>query len=129
MSLSSFPAVVSRYIRPSDGKVGVLICPGQGRGWSTACSPFDVETALFDADIVAAVLAHDSRRAAMLAEAKIPGFVATHAQQLVVAWMSPGEEFWVGGLRGHEFVVQRGGGKVYMGVEGEDAGREIYVVA
>lgn len=105
MSICGFPCVVSRHTRPVDGKIGALLSPGHGHGWSTSTPSINVPTAVFDAEIIAAVLARDMNRAAQLATVKIPGFVADGASQLVVVWMNPGEEFRIGVLDGHEYIM------------------------
>ena len=128
MSLCKFPAVVSRYVRPLDGKIATLISPGRGSGWSTECPTAHVETALFDADIVAAVLARDWASVVQLAEIKIPGFVTAGAPRLVVAWMEAGEEFWVGMQGGHEFIIKHEM-ETFLKFNGDGFDKHIFVVA
>ena len=105
------PPSVERYIR-ADGKIGVVISHGFYGGWSTklrlVLDPSDPtnwprtrrmqEIAVFDKDIVAAVLAGDIQRARAVALEKMglsEHFSPPAFSELRVEWVTLGDEFEV----------------------------------
>lgn len=95
---------VKRYIDEDTKKVAVLISPWHGAGWSTWAGPRggSEEIALFDHEIVNAVLNGNRAEAGRIAEAKIPDFYSEGAKQLKIVWVDQGQEFRVSEYDGHE---------------------------
>lgn len=110
---------VERYVR-ADGKIGVVIGHGFNGGWSSrlrlVLDPSNPanwprtrkmqEIALFDKDIVTAVLAGDIQSARMVAVEKmeLPKQFSPVTTELRVEWLAPGEEFEVLNPVGYERV-------------------------
>jgi hypothetical protein len=85
-----------------DGKVAVLFSPGYGGGWSTWwCSP---EEALFDPEMVEAVLAGDRDKAAVIAARKWPDAYTGGVGQMHVEWVPQGMAFRITEYDGSESV-------------------------
>lgn len=112
---------VERYVR-ADGKIGVLISQNYQGSWSTRIrillDPSDPassartrrmeEIALFDKEVVAAVLEGDTRQARTIALANMglssqDCYCFEHVQ-LRVAWVVPGDEFEIADSPGFERV-------------------------
>lgn len=101
---------VERYVR-DDGKVGLILSNGFFSGWSTrirlVLDPMEPsfprrarrmeEIAIFDKDIVAAVLAGDIPRARAVAikKMKLPRHFSRDNTDLRVVWVARGDEFEV----------------------------------
>ena len=99
---------VERYYRP-DGKIGVIASQGFIGGWSTRVGllldPSILansgrtrrmqEIAMFDRDIIAAILAGDTPRAKAIGLTKMgwPTQFCPDDMELRVEWLVPGEEF------------------------------------
>ena len=93
---------MNKYIK--DGKVGVLISPGFGSGWST-WNPDYSEYLLFDRELIQAVLDGDFNKVESIAEATIGEETYLHtggAHDLTVHWLDPGTQFKVDEYDGHE---------------------------
>lgn len=110
---------VERYAR-ADGKIGVVISQGYHGGWSTKLRVLldprasdsakrtrrMEEMALFDKDIVAAVLEGHMLQARTIAIAKmgLPKHFSSDYVELIVVWVAPGDEFEVAYAPGFEHV-------------------------
>ncbi len=105
----SGPPPVERYVR-ADGKIAVIVSNGHCIGWSTRVQLLlDVsipanasrarrmeEIAIFDKDVVAAVLAGDTPRARAIAVAKMEWPFQVFADiELKILWLAPRDEFEV----------------------------------
>lgn len=113
---------VERYVR-GDGKIGVVVAHGFDGGWSSRLrigldprNPANwlrgrnmQEIALFDKDIVAAVLAGDIQLARMVAVGKmeLSKQFSPPTTELRVVWLAPGEEFEVIDPAMHERVKMK----------------------
>lgn len=110
---------VERYVR-DDGMIGVVIAHGFDGGWSSklrlVLDPSNPanwprrrkmqEIALFDKDIVAAVLAGDIQlaRSVAIGKMELSKQFASLTTELRVVWLAPGEEFEVLDPCGYERV-------------------------
>lgn len=88
-----------KYVK--DGKVAVLISPGYGAGWSTWAG-HSSEAAVFDRELVEAVLVGDSARIAEVVTRKFPGVCTGGVYQLQVEWVPIGERFQITEYDGNE---------------------------
>ena len=85
-----------------DGKVAVLYSPGYGAGWYTwGDLPDD---ALFDPDMVEAVLAEDYARAEAISKRKWPDAYTGGIKQMEVEWVPIGTAFRLTEYDGYERV-------------------------
>lgn len=112
---------VERYIR-GDGKIGVIMSTGYDGGWSTKIrillDPSDPtnlwktrkmqEVAIFDKEVVAAVLEGHNQQALMIGVAKmglpIQNRNSFNNVQLSIGWVNPGDEFEVADAPGFEMI-------------------------
>ncbi|KAL9581436.1 MAG: hypothetical protein Q9212_003900 [Teloschistes hypoglaucus] len=95
---------VQRYIDVKTQKVAVLVSPGYGCYWSSYQYGKDIEIALFDCEIVKAVLDEDFEEAERLATAKLPCVLPEEVRSLVVVWVDQGDEFWISEDDGWEML-------------------------
>ena len=102
------PRPVERYVR-ADGKIGLVASQGSDAGWSTRVGilldPSNLdnaprtrrmeEIAIFDKDIVAAVLTGDMQRAKAIGLTKIGWPIKFYTDQMAlrIVWVAAGEEF------------------------------------
>jgi hypothetical protein len=84
-----------------DGKVAVLYSPGFGAGWHTWGAPVE---AIFDPDLVQAVLAKDYSKAQEIAQTKWPNVYHGGVDQLEVEWVTEGALFQITEYDGAESV-------------------------
>ncbi|KAL8634279.1 MAG: hypothetical protein Q9228_008127, partial [Teloschistes exilis] len=86
---------VERYIDEKTQKVAVLVSPGYGGWWSSYQRGKDIEIALFDREIVKAILDENYEEAERLADAKLSSGTPGPVRDLVVKWVDQGQEFWI----------------------------------
>lgn len=84
-----------------DGKVAVLYSPGYGAGWHTWGAPVE---AVFDPDLVNAVLAKDYDKAVEIANAKWPDEYDGGVRDLEVEWIPQGMPFRIHEYDGNESI-------------------------
>lgn len=84
-----------------DGMVAVLYSPGFGAGWYSWESS---EEALFDPEIIQAVLDGSNIKAESIAEKKYPGMYLGGACDLQVEWIKKGSQFEIKEYDGNESV-------------------------
>lgn len=85
-----------------DGKIGVLVSPGFGAGWSTWADDKYRETLCMDAEIVQAVLDGDIGAAVAIAKSKCADIYDGGASDLVVRWVEKGTAFEINDYDGNE---------------------------
>jgi hypothetical protein len=76
----------------SKGEVAVIYSPGYGAGWSTWNSELG-EAAIFDKDLVEALLANDHLKVASIAESKYPDAYAGGLEKASIEWVPIGSQF------------------------------------
>lgn len=81
-----------------DGKVGVLISPGFGAGWSTWGCP------LFDKEIVELLEKEDFEGLEVLLEEKYPNTYTGGLRDLKIVWLPVGTKFIVHEYDGSESI-------------------------
>ena len=84
-----------------DGKVAVLFSPGYGEGWHTWGAPVE---AVFDPELVKAVLVEDYELAEQIANQKWPDVFAGGVTDLEVEWLPQGTAFRITEYDGYESV-------------------------
>ena len=90
-----------KYVR--NGKVAVLISHGFGAGWWTwNHNHIDM---LFDPEVVQAVLDSNFKLAETLAKVKWPDAYLGGLDDLTVAWLEPGQRFYVHEYDGSESLA------------------------
>jgi hypothetical protein len=86
-----------------DGKVAVLYSPGYGSGWYTWSAPVE---AVFDPELVDAVLAADVRKAIEIAERKYPdAYIGSNMNDMRVQWLPVGALFRIEEYDGAESII------------------------
>ncbi|KAL8690383.1 MAG: hypothetical protein Q9218_004162 [Villophora microphyllina] len=93
---------VERYIDEKTQKVAVLVDPGYGGYWSSYQRGKAIEIALFDREIVKAVLDENYEEAERLTKIKLPHVLAGEVRNLMVEWVDQGDEFWISEYDGDE---------------------------
>lgn len=83
------------------GKVAVLYSPGYGAGWHTWGAPVE---AVFDPELVEAVLAGVTDIAEKIAERKYPDAYKGGVKNLVVEWIPQGMPFRIKEYDGNESI-------------------------
>ena len=84
-----------------DGKVAVLYSPGYGAGWHTWGAPVE---AVFDPDLVNAVLEEDYEKAVQIANTKWPDKYDGGVRDLKVKWIPEGTRFIINEYDGSESI-------------------------
>lgn len=84
-----------------DGMVAVLYSPGYGAGWHTWGAPVE---AVFDPELVEAVLAGDKDKAVEIANRKWPDEYDGGVRDLVVEWIPQGMPFRINEYDGSESI-------------------------
>lgn len=85
-----------------DGTVAVLYSPGYGAGWHTWGAPVE---AVFDPEMVEAVLAGDHKLAEEIAKRKYPDAYTGGVSDLEVEWIPQGMPFRISEYDGNESIV------------------------
>lgn len=85
-----------------DGKVGVLVSPGYGAGFSTWGYPTE---AIFDPTLIELVENQKIQEAVDYCESKWPGEYSGGVQDLRVAWVPEGSEFVIEEYDGAESLM------------------------
>lgn len=88
-----------------DGKVAVLVSADYGAGWSTWCGDEHLPDALFDAEIVQAVLSGNHAKAEKIATQKYKDCYAGGVHTLEVEWVPVGSRFYIQEYDGAEQLV------------------------
>ena len=94
--------MIPKMIR--DSKVAVLFSPGFGAGWSTWMGKHNAERAVFDPDLVRAVLGESDESPLVVAERNFPDSYAGGVSDLVVTWIPVGTPFDIHEYDGSESV-------------------------
>ncbi len=84
-----------------DGAVAVLYSPGYGAGWHTWGAPVE---AVFDPEMVEAVLAGDHKLAEEIAKRKYPDAYTGGVKGLAVEWIREGMPFRIKEYDGNESI-------------------------
>lgn len=84
-----------------DGLVAVLYSPGYGAGWHTWGAPIE---AVFDPDLVNAVLEDDYDKAVQIANTKWPDEFDGGVRDLEVKWIPEGTRFIINEYDGSESI-------------------------
>jgi len=97
-------ANVEKFIR--DGKVAVIYSPGYGAGWST-WNKREAEKLMFDKKIVIAVLEGNHKEIKKIAKEFFPDDYISEREIecLKIAWLEPGEKFFIKEYDGAESIV------------------------
>jgi len=90
---------MKKFIR--DGKVGVVVSPDYGAGWSTWNFDYREELCM-DSNIVQAVLNGDLEKAKDYVEETYPDAYTGRYSNLVVEWVPEGMQFEIKEYDGHE---------------------------
>lgn len=85
-----------------DGLVAVLYSPGYGAGWFTWGAP---DEAVFDPDLVNAVLEEDYDKAMQIANTKWPDKYDGGVRKLKVKWLPEGTRFIIDEYDGSESIA------------------------
>lgn len=100
---------MERLIR--DGKVAVLVSPGFGAGWSTWNG--GDEGAIFNRRLALAVLGESGESKDVAAREEFPDFYHGGVEDLVVEWVSEGEQFYIDEYDGSESLIYAGDQKYF----------------
>ena len=84
-----------------DGKVAVLYSPGYGAGWHTWGAPVE---AVFDPEMVEAVLVNNHELAEEIAKRKYPDEYTGGVENLVVTWLPQNTAFRIAEYDGLERI-------------------------
>lgn len=95
------------------GEVAVIYSPGYGAGWSTWNSALG-EAAIFDKDLVEALLAKDHLKVASIAESKYPDAYIGGLEDAKIEWISIGDQFQITEREGYERVNIIGPSSYYI---------------
>lgn len=94
-----------------DGKVAVLVSPGFGAGWST-WNGYD-EDAIFNKRLALAVLGESGESKEFAAQEEFPDFYHGGVEDLIVEWVSEGEQFYIDEYDGSESLIYAGDQKYF----------------
>ena len=84
-----------------DGKVGVLVSPSYGGGFSTWGYPLE---AVFDPELIRMVEIEDYEGAVKYCESKWPNEYSGGVSDLVVVWVNEGSKFRITEYDGYEDI-------------------------
>jgi hypothetical protein len=94
---------MEKYIK--DGKVGVLVSPGFGAGWSTWADSAERETALMDKRLVEAALSGNVAELRRVADELCPESYKGGLDDVIVEWVPVGGRFRIDEYDGSESLV------------------------
>ena len=91
---------IKKHIK--DGFVAVIFSPGFGSGFHTWGAPIE---AVFDPDLVEAILINDTQSVEKIIATKYPDFTYIKGTELDVEWVREGDKFRIDEYDGREEVV------------------------